>query len=196
MTGTDLRYVMYIAAAPEQVWDALMKPERTRDFWQHENVSDWKLGSIWEHREPNGGAPYRTGLVIRHEPPKHLLLTWADPRDAANLGAHSRVAIDLEPVEGVTRLTVTHDQIVPSSTMLREMEETWPRVLSSLKSYLETGRALPISTMPPAAGGTDPAQDRRHERDERRRDDADREREARLAEAEREMSRREGHSQR
>ena len=50
MTGTDLRYVMYIAAAPEQVWDALMKPERTRDFWQHENVSDWKLCSIWEHR--------------------------------------------------------------------------------------------------------------------------------------------------
>ena len=45
MTGTDLRYVMYIAAAPEQVWDALTRPDRTREFWQHENVSDWKLGS-------------------------------------------------------------------------------------------------------------------------------------------------------
>jgi uncharacterized protein YndB with AHSA1/START domain len=192
MTGTDLRYVTYIAAAPEQVWDALMRPERTREFWQHENVSDWKLGSIWEHREPNGGAPFRTGLVIKHDPPNHLLLTWADPRDAANLGAHSRVAIDLEPVEGVTRLTVAHDQLVPSSTMYRDMEETWPRVLSSLKSYLETGRALPISTLP--ATGAEPAHDRRHDRDERRRDDQDREREARLAEAEKEMARREGRS--
>jgi uncharacterized protein YndB with AHSA1/START domain len=187
---------MYIAAAPEQVWDALTRPDRTREFWQHENVSDWKLGSVWEHREPNGGTPYRTGLVIKHEPPNHLLLTWADPRDAANLGAHSRVAIDVEPVEGVTRLKVTHDQIVPSSTMLRDMEETWPRVLSSLKSYLETGRALPISTMPTAGTPAATPQDRRHERDERRRDDAEREREARLAEAQQEMARREGHSQR
>src|SRR4029079_11155390 len=98
--------------------------------------------------------------------------------------------------EGVTRLKVTHDQIVPSSTMLRDMEETWPRVLSSLKSYLETGRALPISTMPTAGTPAPTPQDRRHERDERRRDDAEREREARLAEAQQEMARREGHSQR
>ncbi len=187
MTGTDFRYVMYIAAAPEQVWDALTRPELTRQFWQHENVSDWKLGSVWEHREPNGGPAKMTGLVIKHEPPRHLLLTWADPRDAANLGAHSRVMIDLDPIANITRLTLLHDQLVPSSSMSRDIEEGWPRVLSSLKSFLETGHALPAFT-------ESDARDTRvdgHDREADRTRDEDRARESRLADAEREMARRE-----
>jgi len=185
MTGTDFRYVMYIAAAPEQVWDALTRPELTRQFWQHENVSDWKLGSVWEHREPNGGPARMTGLVIKHEPPRHLLLTWADPRDAANLSAHSRVMIDLDPIAGLTKLTLLHDQLVPSSAMSRDIEDGWPRVLSSLKSFLETGHALPAFT---DGDGRDTRADGRA--DDRVRED-ERVREARLAEAQKEMSRRE-----
>ncbi len=43
----------------------------------------------------------------------------------------------------MVRLTVTHDRLVPGSEMEKGIVEGWPRVLSSLKSFLETGKPLP-----------------------------------------------------
>lgn len=43
-------YVVYIASTPEQVWNALLDPQTTAQYWQHQNRSDWKPGSGWEHR--------------------------------------------------------------------------------------------------------------------------------------------------
>jgi len=42
----------------------------------------------------------------------------------------------------MVRLTVTHDELEPGSEMLRGISEGWPRVLSSLKTLLETGEPL------------------------------------------------------
>jgi hypothetical protein len=42
----------------------------------------------------------------------------------------------------MVRLTVTHDELEAGSEMQRKIAEGWPRVLSSLKSLLETGRPL------------------------------------------------------
>jgi hypothetical protein len=42
----------------------------------------------------------------------------------------------------MVRLTVTHDDLEPRSEMERKVSQGWPRVLSSLKSLLETGRPL------------------------------------------------------
>ena len=70
------------------------------------------------------------------------MLTWAEPADAADTGKHTRVAVDLEPVDDMVRLAVTHDEFLPGSDMWRKISNGWPRVLSSLKSFLETGRPL------------------------------------------------------
>jgi hypothetical protein len=43
----------------------------------------------------------------------------------------------------MVRVTVKHDRLVPGSEMQEGIEEGWPRVLSSLKSLLETGKPLP-----------------------------------------------------
>jgi hypothetical protein len=40
------------------------------------------------------------------------------------------------------RLTVTHDEFGDDSETFRKISNGWPRVLSSLKSFLETGRPL------------------------------------------------------
>lgn len=53
-----------------------------------------------------------------------------------------RVAIDIETVGEMVRLTVTHDEL--TSDMQRRVTNGWPRVLSSLKSFLETGHPLDI----------------------------------------------------
>ncbi len=143
MSSEKFVYVTYIATTPEKVWDALLKGELTRQYWKHENVSDWKEGSEWKHVAADAkGTVKLVGKVVESKPPKRLVLTWGDIADAAEPAKHSRVAIDIEPVADMVRVTVTHDQFAPGSDTLRKISNGWPRVLSSLKSFLETGRPL------------------------------------------------------
>ena len=144
MTETKFVYVTYISAKPQQVWDALIKGEFTRKYWDRENVSDWKPGSTWEHRKLDEPRTVQlVGKVVEFDPPRRMVWTWALPENAASPAAHSRVTFELEPIESMVRLTVTHDELAPGSDMLRGISEGWPRVLSSLKSLLETGKPLP-----------------------------------------------------
>ncbi len=137
-------YVTYIAAPPEKVWAALVQPGTTAKYWQHVNLSDWKPGSRWEHRETDErGALRLVGRVVEFSPPRRLVLTWAEPQDEAREERHSRVTIEIEPVGDLVRLTVTHDRFPPGSDMFEGIQAGWPKVLSSLKSMLETGRPLP-----------------------------------------------------
>ncbi|HMK38779.1 MAG TPA: SRPBCC family protein [Bacteroidota bacterium] len=137
-------YVVYIATTVEKLWNALIDPQMTATYWQHENISDWKPGSRWEHRESSKERKLKlVGSVIECSPPRRLVLSWADPSDEAHQEKHSRVTFDLEPVRGVVRLTVTHDRLEPGSGMLEGIKEGWPKVLSSLKSLLESGQPLP-----------------------------------------------------
>ena len=46
---TSFVYVTYIRSTPEKVFEAITRPEIARRYWGHENVSDWKPGSRWEH---------------------------------------------------------------------------------------------------------------------------------------------------
>jgi hypothetical protein len=102
-----------LPTTPQKVSNALLEGELSRQYGKHENVSDWRPGSKWE-------------LVA----------------DAADAARHSRVAIDIETVGEMVRLTVTHDELTPD--MQRRITYSWPRVLSSLKSFLETGCPLDI----------------------------------------------------
>ena len=144
MDKTQFVYVVYISTTPEKVWNALLDAKMTKQYWQNDNVSDWKPGSKWEHRSSEKDRTLRlVGKVVESSPPRRLVLTWAFPTDEANEKKHSRVTFDIEPVRDVVRLTVTHDRLEPGSDMEKSIMEGWPKVLSSLKSLLETGRALP-----------------------------------------------------
>ena len=144
MNKPQFVYVTYISTTPEKLWNALLDPKVTAKYWQHENVSDWKPGSKWEHRRSDKtGALDLVGKVVESSPPRRLVLTWAYPADAAREEKHSRVTFEIEPVSDVVRLTVTHDQLEDGSTMLKGITDGWPKVLSSLKSFLESGRPLP-----------------------------------------------------
>jgi len=137
-------YVTYISTSPEKLRDALINPKITAKYWQHENVSDWKPGSKWEHRRTDKERTLDlVGKVVESSPPHRLVLTWAFPADEAHEEKHSMVTFEIEPVRGVVRLTVTHDRLEPGSEMLEGITEGWPKVLSSLKSLMETGQTLP-----------------------------------------------------
>ena len=143
MPKSKFSYVTYIGTTAETLWKALLDGEFTRQYWGHENVSDWRPGSEWEHRRADATrAVVILGEVVAASAPTHLVITWADPHDRGKQGRHSRVTFDIETIGDMVRLTVTHDELEPGSEMERKISQGWPRVLSSLKSMLETGRPL------------------------------------------------------
>jgi uncharacterized protein YndB with AHSA1/START domain len=136
-------YVTYIAATAEAVWNAIVDPKIAAPYWGNVNLSDWKIGSKWEHRDGDANGKLRlVGNVVEVEPYTRLVMTWAFPEDANDIRKHSRVTFDIKPLDNVVRLTVTHVDLEAGSRMHDGISEGWPKVLSSMKSYLEHGEAL------------------------------------------------------
>jgi uncharacterized protein YndB with AHSA1/START domain len=142
-------YVTYIAAPAEKVFEAIIKPEIARRYWDHENVSDWQPGSSWQHIRANEARPVDiVGKVVESLPPRRLVITWAAASQADQPDSYSRVSFDIEPYDDMVKLTVTHDELEAGSGMDNGIRKGWPVVLSSLKSFLETGRGLDLSAKP------------------------------------------------
>lgn len=132
-------YTTYIQSTPDKVWQAITNPEFARQYWVNENISDWKKGSEWKHAA-NGGKDIKIiGKILESNPPKRLVMTWANP---ANRADESQVALEISVVEGLVRLDVIHSKL--SEDMGRGVSFGWPLVLSSMKSFLETGKAIDI----------------------------------------------------
>ena len=139
-------YVTYINSTPEKVWEALTNPEFTRQYWGGLRVeSDWKKGSSVKYIKEVGKV-HLEGKVLQVDPPLLLSYTWAaDASFPAEGDEETRVTFELSTSDGVTKLITTHEGFVAGSTLLGKISNGWPAVLSSLKSLLETGKAIPIS---------------------------------------------------
>ena len=135
-------YVTYIESTPEKVWKALTDADLTAQYWGHSNVSDWQVGSAWEHRRTDGsGIADVVGTVVESEPPTRLVTTWSVP-GGGQADNTSRVTFDIEPHGEIVRLTVTHADLADDAERA-EAAGGWAAVLSNLKSLVETGHALP-----------------------------------------------------
>jgi uncharacterized protein YndB with AHSA1/START domain len=134
----DFVYVTYIESSAQRVWDALTDADLTAQYWGHSNVSDWRVGSSWEHRRTDGsGIADVVGTILEADPPRRLVMTFGGPVDAP-----SRVRFDIEPHGEIVRLTVVHDDLATPED-LEAISAGWPAVLANLKSLLETGHVLP-----------------------------------------------------
>jgi uncharacterized protein YndB with AHSA1/START domain len=148
---TSFVYVTYIRSTPEKVFEAITKPEIARRYWGHENVSDWKPGSQWQHVRANEQRTVElVGQVVEVSPPTRLVITWANASQADDPAARSRVSFDIAPYDDMVRLTVTHDELEAGSGMANGIQKGWPIVLSSLKSLLETGQGMDVFAKPKA----------------------------------------------
>ncbi len=134
----DFIYTTYIKTTPEKVWEALTNPEFTHQYWGHNNISDWKKGSEWKHVSADGSDVKMVGKVLESNPPKKLVISWCSK---ANPADESQVAFDISTMDNdMIRLDVVHSNL--SVEMGRGVSAGWPRVLSSMKSFLETGKPL------------------------------------------------------
>lgn len=83
------------------------------------------------------------GEVLEIEKPKRLVLRWRNEfRPELRAEGYSRCAFDIEGNGNVTKLTVTHEIDKSGSKFIEAVSGGWPKVLSNLKSLLETGEVL------------------------------------------------------
>ncbi len=139
-------YVTYIRTTPEKLWDALLKPEFTRLYWAgvwHD--CDWQQGSSWKLMFPDGRVG-DTGEVVEIDKPKRLVLKWRNEfRPELREEGYSRCTMEIEQAGEVVKLTIIHEIDKPGSKFIEAVSGGWPKLLSNLKTLLETGTALPIS---------------------------------------------------
>jgi uncharacterized protein YndB with AHSA1/START domain len=140
MTKSTFVYVTFIKTTPEQLWTALTVPDFTKQYWfgmRHE--TDWKAGSAWRLVFPDGRVA-DTGEVVETEPPKRLVLRWRNEfKPELKAEGYSLCTFELEATGGAVKLTITHALDRPDSKFIEAVSGGWPRILSNLKSLLETG---------------------------------------------------------
>lgn len=142
--GDRFVYVTYIRTTPEKLWEALLKPEFTRQYWFGVvQESEWKKGSSWKMILPDGRGS-DAGEVLEIEKPKRLVLKWRNEwRPELTAEGYSRCSIDLEAMGDVVKLTINHEIDKTGSKFIAAVSTGWPQIMASLKSMLETGVPLP-----------------------------------------------------
>lgn len=149
---TSFVYVTYIASQPEKVFEAITNPDVARRYWGHENVSDWTTGSRWEHVSASEDRAVQVvGEIVEISAPNRLVMTWAGSSQSSDPDCYSRVTFDIQPDDHGVRLTVSHEELEAGSGMANGVTKGWPLVLSSLKSYLETGKGFDLARNSKAA---------------------------------------------
>jgi uncharacterized protein YndB with AHSA1/START domain len=102
---------------------------------------DWKAGSPWKLVYPDGRVA-DFGEVAEADPPRLLVLKWCNEwKPELKAEGYSCCIFDLEPWTGAVKLTVTHVIDCAQSKFIEGVSIGWPKVLSNLKSLLETGTA-------------------------------------------------------
>lgn len=137
-----LHFVFYFAAPPEKVWEGFVSAESNRIiFGGAELEIDLKPGGPmnWVGPGPDGKRTvYVRGEVIEAEPPKRLQYSFA----LGSSSTMSRVTIDLVAESEATQVSVTHDQWADGDAGYARSADGWPRILSRLKTLIETGKTF------------------------------------------------------
>ncbi len=138
--ATTFVYVTFIRTTPEQLWAALTSPDFTQQYWfgmHHE--TDWKAGSSWRLVFADGRVA-DTGEIVQADPPRRLVLRWRNEfKPELRAEGYSQCVMDIEPAGDATKLTITHSIDRDDSKFIDAVSGGWPRILSNLKSLLETG---------------------------------------------------------
>jgi uncharacterized protein YndB with AHSA1/START domain len=159
MSDEEFRYKIYIDTTTRRLWRALTDPAKTKKWWSVAFVTDWKAGSTMDWKMGHLTIRDAEQQVLEASSPTRLAYTWhtfspewasahnysEEDRQKFSEEPRSKVAFDIDKSNGVVCLTVVHDGFEPGSTVHEAIREGWPPLLSSLKTFLETGEPLDFS---------------------------------------------------
>ena len=141
--GSTFVYVTFIRSTPQKVWSALTSPETMRKYWFNmTQESDWTPGSTWTMKFENGSVA-DAGEILEADPPRRLVIKWLNEfRPELKAEGPARCTYEIEEVQDAVKLTIIHESEVEDSKVITAVSGGWPRILSNLKSYLETGEVV------------------------------------------------------
>ena len=143
MARSTFVYVTYIRTTPDELWAALTDGEFMKQYWFGNHCeSEWTTGSAWKMMYPDGRV-VDTGEIIEAVRPRRLVIRWQH-QDKPELKAEgeSLCTMELEPFGTAVKLSITHTIERDASKLIQAVSGGWPKVLSNLKSLLETGSTV------------------------------------------------------
>ena len=143
MARSTFVYVTYIRTTPEQLWTALTDAEFMKQYWFGMHCeSRWTAGSAWQLMSGDGQI-FDAGEIVEAEPPRRLVIRWQH-QNKPELKAEgaSLCTIELEPFDTSVKLSITHTIERDASKLIDAVSGGWPKVISNLKSLLETGSTV------------------------------------------------------
>jgi uncharacterized protein YndB with AHSA1/START domain len=136
MARSTFVYVTYIRTTPEKLWSALIDAEFMKQYWFGVHAeSQWTAGSSWKLVSGDGQI-LDAGEIVEAEPPRRLVIRWqhqSKPELKAEGASRCRPAV---------RLSITHTIERDPSKFIAAVSGGWPKIISNLKSLLETGSTV------------------------------------------------------
>ncbi|HEY1581044.1 MAG TPA: SRPBCC domain-containing protein [Terracidiphilus sp.] len=142
MAKTPLFFTYYIAAPIEKVWDGFVSKGANQTIFMGADFEiELKPGGsmMWSGPGKDGNPTrYVTGRVVRADAPRLLEYDFG-----MGMGeTMSHVKIELTPELEAVKVMVTNDNFRDDDPAYAQNVDGWPRILSRLKTLLETGKTF------------------------------------------------------
>ena len=136
-------YVTFIRTTPEKLWSALTDQEFVKKYWFgiHQETQ-WQAGSPWRLLFPDGRVA-DVGEIVEVVPLKRIAIRWRNEwNPELKAEGPALCTLEIEALDKAVKLTVTHSMAKPGSKFIEAVSGGWPKILSNLKSLLETGEVV------------------------------------------------------
>jgi uncharacterized protein YndB with AHSA1/START domain len=140
MSRSTFVYVTYIRTTPEKLWAALTDPTFIEQYWFGMRCeSEWTPGSSWKLMSGDGEI-YDSGEIVESQPSQRLVIRWRhEKHPELKAEGDSICTMELEPIGPAVKLSITHSIEREPSQFAAAVSGGWPKIMSNLKSLLETG---------------------------------------------------------
>ncbi len=154
MAKSQFVYVTYIRTTPDKLWSALTDEEFMKQYWFGMHCqSQWTPGSSWKLVSGEGRV-YDSGEIVEAEAPRRLVIRWQhQSKPELTAEGDSLCTMELEPAGSAVKLSIVHSIERDSSKLIETVSGGWPKILSNLKSLLETG-SIALQEAYPAASAS------------------------------------------
>ena len=143
MARSTFAYVTYIRTTPQKLWSALTTDvEFMKQYWFGTHCeSKWTAGSSWKMVQSSGQIT-DSGEIVEAVPLQRLVIRWRHQmKPELNVEGDSLCTMELEPSGGAVKLSITHTIEREPSKLIEAVSGGWPKIVSNLKSLLETGES-------------------------------------------------------
>jgi uncharacterized protein YndB with AHSA1/START domain len=144
MARSTFVYVTYIRTTPEKLWSALTDDTQfMKQYWFGTHCeSQWIAGSSWKHVYGDGQI-LDAGEIVEAQPPRRLVIRWQNQnKPELKAEGNSHCTMELEPSGTAVKLSITHTIEREPSKFIAAVSGGWPKVISNLKSLLETSSTV------------------------------------------------------